>query len=539
MWIPLFGLLVAAALAAPSPAVAQDQCDPVDLPNVEEVYTRVGSVVYVQGPFLVRCTNGAELRANQGTVYEDRGEIFLSGNVSYRDPDRSMDAAQAVYTRPTRRLYATGDVVFTNRIEGTTIRGPAVEYFAEGPDRPEAQVIATGRPHLILQPKEGRGGDPLEIDADRLTIVGERDLTAIGSVVIRRPDLEATAGEARYNGDLESLELRQDAVMRGKENTLRGQFIRAQMENDELKEVHARDQAMLESEELTVTAADLQLFFRDGGIDRTVARIGEGEGAEQPVALSPTFRLVADSIDALAPGQQLERVTAIGRARGESVDTTQVGAPGLAAAGIAPAAPPPRPTAPPRPPADDDLDLDLDDDLDLDLDDDADPASGGIDRSPGPALSPAALISSDWITGDTVIAIFAARDTAGVEDPVGGAPASADANDGPPAENGRDSVALERIIARGAARSLYRVESNEDRANGSDARRGGINFVSASEITVVMRDGQMDSTVVSGDAVGMYLDPDPEAARGDSAAPPVGVPTDDDFDGSDPDDADL
>jgi lipopolysaccharide export system protein LptA len=531
MLIPLVGLLMAAVLLTPSAAVAQDQCDPVDLPHVEEVYTRVGNVVHVQGPFLVRCTNGAELRANQGTVYEDRGEIFLSGDVSYRDADRSLTAAQAVYNRPTRRLYATGSVVFTNRIEGTTISGPALEYFAAGPDRPEAEVNATGRPHLTLQPREGRDGEPLEIDADRLTIVGERDLTAVGSVVIRRPDLEATAGEARYDGDAEYLELRGDAVMRGEQNTLRGQFIRAQLEDDELKEVQARDRAVLESEDLTVTAADLQLFFQDGGIERTIATMGEDQAGEQSVALSPTFRLVADSIDALAPGQQLQQVTAIGRARGESVDTTQAGAPGLVAAG---GGPPPLVT--PRPPASDADDDSLVDDADLD---DADP-----DVGPALALSPASLIASDWISGDTVIAIFLPRDTVAGTEPDADAPPLADANPDPdsssvPAENGRDSVALERIIARGSARSLYRVDANEERSNGGTARRSGINFVSASEITVVMRDGQMDSTVVSGDAVGLYLDPDPDAGPGGAGPLPVGTPPDDDFGGSDPDDADL
>src|SRR5690606_35781806 len=121
------------------------------------------------------------------------------------------------------------------------------------------------------------------------------------------------------------LELRENAVVRGKDSVLRGAVIQARMENDALQDVHARTDAVLEAEDLTVTATDVQLFFRDEPVERSVGRRGADTTAAQPVALSKTFRLVADSIDALAPDQRLEQVIAIGAARGESIDTVAAG----------------------------------------------------------------------------------------------------------------------------------------------------------------------------------------------------------------------
>jgi lipopolysaccharide assembly outer membrane protein LptD (OstA) len=72
-------------------------------------------------------------------------------------------------------------------------------------------VIASQRPRLTLQPRGGRGGEPMDLDADHVEIRGEDDLHARGSVEITRPDLRAVAGEARYNGETEALELRSGA----------------------------------------------------------------------------------------------------------------------------------------------------------------------------------------------------------------------------------------------------------------------------------------------------------------------------------------
>ena len=193
------------------------------------------------------------------------------------------------------------------------------------------EVVAAGqRPHLTLKPKPKaaepgvtpKNDEPLEIDGDRMTMVGENDLSVFGNVVIVRPDMRATAGEARYNGATEGLELRQNAQIHNDDYTLRGEVIQARMPGGELEHVESHTHSFLEGKDLTVTAAELQMFFEGGELQRTVAR-GGGEGIERPLAVSKSFKLQADSLDALMPAQQLEEVIAIGDARGESVDTTR------------------------------------------------------------------------------------------------------------------------------------------------------------------------------------------------------------------------
>lgn len=345
-------------LAGRAPAQSTDECNAIVVPRFEQ---RPDGTQFVEGPFVFRCTNGAELRADSGTIYPG-GEIFLKGRVFYEDADRTLTAAQATYSRPIRRLYATGDVVFTNRAEGMTLRGPELEYFAEMEGRPDAQVNAGSRPHLTVTPSaDSEKDDPLEIDADRVSIIGDDDLSAYGSVIITRPDLRATAEEARFQGEAETLELRRNAVVESEENTLRGEVIHARLAENELQDVRARTNARLESTDLTVTAPDVHLFFVAEQVDRAIARRGDDTTAARPVALSAEFRLEADSIEAVTPAQRLERVIAIGRARGESVDSA--------------AAPSPADSA----------------------------------TTPGPVPS---LIDSDWLVGDTIIGYFVPRDTA-------------------------------------------------------------------------------------------------------------------------------
>lgn len=361
----LLPLLAGLALAV-APAAAQERvCDFSSMGRTEGVEQGGTSLILLHDPFEVRCSDGAILRANSGTLDRLRRELTLVGNVFFEDPGRTLTADHAIYNSGVGRLYATGDVVFTNRTEGSVIEGPELEYFQASAARPLAQVHARQRPHLTLQPREETdGAEPLEIDADRVTIYGQDELHAAGTVVITRTDLRATAVEATYDGASGGLELRGDARIVSREYDLAGEVIQARLEENVLRHVHARTDAVLSGEDLTVTAPDLQLFFADELLQRAVARTPGGTGAggpaERAVATSRTFRLEADSIDALVPAQRVEQVVAIGDARGESIDTT-----------VAPAVP-------------------------LDT---AAPAPGVAER--------------DWIRGDTITGHFAHADTAG------------------------------------------------------------------------------------------------------------------------------
>lgn len=366
MFRPLRLLTLAIACSATATAAhAQERrCNLVDSApdaRIERTESGGAAILTLHDPFRVRCTDGTDLRADRGVIDQGTLRHELHGNVFYQDSIRTLTADDATYDSRLGRIHATGDVNFVDRQEGSTIRGPELEYFRPMPGRPEPEVNALQRPHLTLQPREGSDDEePLEIDADRVTIRGRDRLDARGSVVITRTDLLAMAREASYSGATGDLELRGDASIESGEYDLAGDTVDATMADGVLEHVHARNQATLTSEDLDVTAPDLLLFFADELLQRAVARVvSPAAGGPRAIATSRTFRLEADSIDALVPAQQIEKVVAIGSARGESIDTT---------------------------------------------------------AAPG---TPDDLIGRDWIRGDTIIGFFAAADTSTAE-PVSG-----------------------------------------------------------------------------------------------------------------------
>lgn len=482
-------LAAGAVLLAASRAGAQEQeqerqCDLIESGRVEQRETAGVTLLEFQDPFYFRCTDGSELRANRGTWNRASGLIELRGSVFFRDPFRSLTSSEATYEAAVGRLHATGDVVFIDTSEGSEIRGPELEYFRPIEGRPEPQVHARQRPHLTLQPRDADADadtEPLEIDADEVTILGRDDLQASGAVVITRTDLRATGERASYSGASGNLSLLGDAAIESGEYDLTGDRILARTTDGALEHVHATDEAMLSSTELTVEAPDLQLFFADSLLQRAVARSGaQAGGAARPVARSRAFRLEADSIDALVPAQQVDQVIAIGRARGESIDTTAADRPLAAVPGDEP----------------------------------SDTAGAPVRPEPTGARS---LVENDWIRGDTIIGYFAAAETAG--DSI--APAASDSllpdtatapTVAAAAESDEDEVVLERIVSRGSALALYRMAP--DSGAPADAPRR-VNFLSGQVIELTFVGGELDVARVDGLQRGIFLDP----AVGTASAP--------------------
>lgn len=470
-------LLAAAALLTglgfASPAGAQapsGECNILENQRLERREDAGVPHIYVTGPFLIRCAGGEELRALQGTVNLWTREIFLSGNVFFQDPTQTLTSQQATYSASIGRLYATGDVVFTNRREGSTLRGPELEYFRAMEGRPDAQVNAGQRPSLVVRPRNRADGEPMNVDADRIAIFGETNLSAYGNVVIRRTDLHATGEEAQYDSRTEGLELRRNARIQSERFNLSGEVVQARFPDGVIEHVRARTDATLVGEELRVEAPDLQLFFQGELLQRAVARAsreGEGERTARAVASARTFRLSGDSIDAVTPDQRVEQVVAIGRARGESIDTTRAAA--------------------------------ADTTLATDTTAVAD-AAPGVASDTLVAESPAegGLIDRDWIVGDTIIGYFEQADTL---------------TTGAPADTG---AVLRRIVASGMAQSLYRVQPQEGAPAG---QRQGINYLAGDLIELDFEDGELHVAEVTGLRRGVYLDPAPPPTAAPAPTP--------------------
>ncbi|HWK89954.1 MAG TPA: hypothetical protein VNP72_08155, partial [Longimicrobium sp.] len=351
---------------------------------------------------------------------------------------------------------------------GSTLRGPVLEYFRVGPGRPDATAIATGRPHLTIAPRgdNPRRRDPMEVDGDRITTVGDKFVTAEGNVVIEGSDMDAWADEAHWDAVAERMELRRNARAKGQRYELTADFIESHLPGGALQRVLARGGARLVEERLRVTGPQLQLFFENDLVQRMVS--GQVAGSAErgrSVALARGFRMEADSLDAISPAQKLERLIAVGTAAGESWDTLRVAG------------------APPN---------------------GIDPAREQAARDSVLALP---LGERDLLFADTIIGFF--------REPADSGAAAVAPRDTARRDTARDAE-LERMLAMKDARSLYRMRPDESRPD----QKPGINYVIADTIDLTFAAGEVDVARVRGLKRGVYLDPEEpgERARADSVA---------------------
>jgi hypothetical protein len=161
-----------------------------------------------------------------------------------------------------------------------------------------------------------------------MEIIGRGRFNARGNVILVRGDLQGTGGNAIYDREGGGLRLWDSAKLKTPDYTLNGDTITGDTnEEDELEQVSAVGKALLDTEEVDVTAPRIRIEFKEGEVNRLIA---VGEAAEEPgvpvdptrqaVAVSEDFQITADSLDALAPGRELELVIAVGRAYGERLN---------------------------------------------------------------------------------------------------------------------------------------------------------------------------------------------------------------------------
>ncbi|HSU18035.1 LptA/OstA family protein [Longimicrobium sp.] len=483
-------LLALALFAVPSAgrAAAQNTCE---LVSQRGNWTAIGDprnrVISAQGPLLVRCTNGEELRADSAVIYSAQNEVQLYRQVDYQDPGRSLTSDYATYNSQTGRLYATGSVVFTDKQKGSTLRGPELEYFRAMAGRPEAQSTATQRPHVTVVPKSNGSANrrnPMEIDADRVTSVGERYMTATGNVVINDNGTRSTAEEAYYDQVADHVELRRQAKVDNEKYHLSGDLITTDLQNGSVSRVVAQTNARLVSERLTVDGPLLRMFFERDLLQRMTS--GQVPGSTTPgrsTAVSKGFRMEADSIEALLPDQRLRQVNAVGKARGESWDTIAVRSvvvdSGAAAGRTASVPTVPRSMTEP----------------------------------------PTELDQKDVLTADTIVAFFrsdsaradsASRPARGDSVRLAGRPARPATAQGDTAK-----TEIERLLAIGDAHSLYRMRDDSAKAG---QKKPGLNYLIGDRIDLTFKDGEVDVAHVRGLKQGVYLDPDTRTAQNDTSA---------------------
>lgn len=488
-------LFVLLALGLSSPLRAQGR-DCELLPGAREasrVITGGQEYLHISGPARFVCGADVILQADSAVGLPNHGEFELIGHVFYQDSAKTLTAEWARYLREEARLLARGKVVLTDRKSDSRITGPELEYLPANEHRAEAEAIFQGRPHAIFKQRPAAApitGDsaaqhgapgvqavdsatlPLEVDADLMRVYGESRFLALGSVELVRGETRGSAREGEFDHLGNTMVLTGSARLEGEGYVLNGDRIEAALEGDNLREVTARRDAELKSEDLDLQAPELHIFLGDGKVERLVA-VGTAPGdtaapgSTRPVVTSRDLMLSADSIEALAPGQQLERLIAIGAAYAVRA---------------------------------------------------ADSLDAGLPEA----------IANDWLVGDTITGYFAAApvEAATVEAPTVEAPTveapkakaavEVPADSVPAEPEAKPRAILERLIAvgeGGGARSLYRI-----REKGHEQEPPSANYLVANRIVLVLHEGEVTEVEADGPIEGMHLQPTGGRARDPGAA---------------------
>lgn len=281
------------------------------------------------------------VRADSATYFQGRGELYLYGNVFYEDESRTLEADSAVYYENEARVRADGHVVLTDVTGGSTLTGPVLHYYPQTEGRPVERIFAPGRPHLTFQ-AEGSGANeaqPFEVDAERIHIYSDSVVAAAGEVVAIRGELTALGDSMDLDLGRDELWLLGGPSMQVSDMTLEGDTIRVLLDESRVREILAWPNGSAVGSDMSMAAPLLRFYVEDGDIGRAVASPMDRADAatiDRPAdmpwarAESQDYVLLADSIEIRRPGGQLDRLTAVGRARATS---TQPAVPGDSAIG--------------------------------------------------------------------------------------------------------------------------------------------------------------------------------------------------------------
>ena len=226
---------------------------------------------------------------------------------------------------------------------------------------PDSAQVATEVP---AAPADSTPPVPYDIDAQHIYLRGEGYMLASGDAELYNEEFRALADSIEYRRGAGKLFLRGSAPRVngfGAEYVLSGGAVDIDMDGSQIT---ARNDAALAGREIDLTAPEIRVLMRDGALDRIVAMMerpaapgepaladgepaladgepaladgeptgGEGDASPtepgdsaaalppaRPRAVAETFELEGDSIDVQAPGEVLDRVVAVGGARGESL----------------------------------------------------------------------------------------------------------------------------------------------------------------------------------------------------------------------------
>jgi hypothetical protein len=430
---PIAAALLAAGLLLPAPALAQSQRCTFQIDNVDRqgavVETPQGTNYFAGGNVRLSC-RGTKITMESDSVAAYGGNVIrFIGRVKYRDSTLTMDADRGTYYKIGERWEARGRVTTKNLSTGSTLAGPSLDYMRVVKGvRDTMEMFATSRPTIRYFPSDSAGQAP-----EPYVIVGDR-------VRLRGDDRIFAGGKVtvdRSDFASRSDSLRLDTGPGGDGTLLGGRPVLRGLGADSFSITGNRIDLKLEGRELTHLLAK--------GNSR---------------AISKEWDLVADTIALDVNQRKLEQTLAWGDS-------------------IRPSA-----TSPSYAMKADSLALDTPGQRLREVRGFGKAWLGGTVHEP--------TKERDWMRGDTVVAHFASRDSAGSQRAV-----------------------LSRIEARLGAQS-YHIEPNT-----RSPARPSINYARGEAITVTMKDaaatgGGVERVDIRGKVDGIQLE-----AEGETPAAPA------------------
>lgn len=280
---------------------------------------------FLGGNVVARCpAQGLVLRSDSLEAYGDDGRIVFIGHVDYREPRLKLRSDYLTYFQREERILATQNVVATLP-SGTTLTGPQVEFFrAIAGVRPQQSATAIGRPTINLVEKDslGRPQPPVKITANTVYLQGDSIVSAVGQVVVVRPELTAVGDSLYADGGSGLLRMmRQPRITgtKGRPFTLVGETIDLTTKERKLDRVLARNAAQAHSEDLDLKSDTIDLRVANDLLQQAIVW-----GKSRAHATSPTQSIVADSINVIMPAQHVRELHALRGAVAEAMpDTTK------------------------------------------------------------------------------------------------------------------------------------------------------------------------------------------------------------------------
>jgi hypothetical protein len=280
------------------------------------------------GGVLAHCVGtSTTISADSFAHYSALGRLDLIGRVQIRDTGFALDARLTRYYLREGRLEAHNNVVAVNRVTGSVLRGPNLNYWRAVPGvRDTVELYATQRPTVEYRQRQTgdtAANEPYIIVSDRLRMKGDDRVWAGGNVTIDRSDFAArsdsmmmdqTGGVGVLIGGTPSVEGRgggrATTGTSAKNYTLVGTRIELALAQRDIRAIKAMGKGQATGSDWILTADTIDLRIAEKLLQQTFAW---GDSL-RPHAISTLYTIQSDSLAIDSPGEVLTESRAFGDA---------------------------------------------------------------------------------------------------------------------------------------------------------------------------------------------------------------------------------